>query len=398
MVKGGVNNQILAFTLLLGILLSARPLAAAPRSSALNEEIQKEKRGLEKLRDEIEGKREKSILIKKREGSILSDLERMDDRLRELRKEAALIEPEIKAKDKEMEYLSGEIKELTQEINEKRAIISGRLRSLYQERRGGSLKILFASQDYPDFIRRLHYLQTIARKEGELLALFKEKQLQLEEKKSRLGPAKEQLVHDKEALAQKLAEIRAEKRKKDQLLAKVQDEKSFHEKALAELDEASLQLQTVIKKLEEEQKRLKQPPSGKFSKERGRLGWPNDGEVVALFGRQKHPKFDAYIYRKGIDISPSKGEMVRAVFDGVVIYASGFRGYGMVIIIDHGENYYSIYAHLAKLLVSVGAKAGKNTPIGEVGETGLSQGNHLYFEIRHQGEPMDPLVWLQRRR
>jgi len=134
-----------------------------------------------------------------------------------------------------------------------------------------------------------------------------------------------------------------------------------------------------------------------FAKVKGRLAWPNNGEVVSLFGRQKHPKFNTYVFRKGIEIETSKEENVRAVHEGSVIYADSFKGYGMMVIMDHGENFYSVYAHLGRLLVSVGEKATKNRTIGTVGETGLSEGNRLYFEMRHEGEPIDPLTWLQRR-
>lgn len=384
--------------ILSAVILERIPAAAAEKASSLNEKISREKKELEKLREEIEEKRDKSITIKKREGSVLSQLEEMDRRLRVLQKEADLIELKTREKDIEMGELSTEISGLNEEIREKRGTISKRLRTLYQERQTGSLKILSAARDYPDFMRRLHYLRTIARREGEMLSQFKEKQTELEDKNHQVGIVKDHLVQEKEALAQKLVEIRSEKKKKDQLLTRVRNEKVFYERALAELDESSLQLQMMIKKLEEEKKRLQQPASGKFSKEKGHLSWPSDGQIVSLFGRQKHPKFDTFIYKKGIEIEPSKGDEVRAVYDGTIIFANWFKGYGMVIIIDHGENYYSIYAHLAKLLVSVGDKVGRSRPIGQIGETGLSQGSNLYFEIRHQGEPLDPLTWLQKKR
>lgn len=380
------------------IAIERIPAAAAEKAPSLNEKIKREKKELEKLREEIEEKRDKSITIKKREGSVLSQLEEMDRRLRVLQKEAGLIELKTREKDIEMEELSTVIDGLNKEIREKRGAISKRLRTLYQERQTGSLKILSAARDYPDFMRRLHYLKTIARKEGEILSQFKEKQNELEGKNHQVGMVKEQLVQEKETLARKLAEIRSEKRKKDQLLTRVRNEKVFYERALAELDESSMQLQLMIKKLEEQKSRLRQPASGKFSKEKGRLTWPSDGQIVSLFGRQKHPKFDTFIYKKGIEIEPSRGDTVRAVYDGTIIFANWFKGYGMVIIIDHGENYYSLYAHLAKLLVSVGDKVGRSKPIGQIGETGLSQGSSLYFEIRHQGEPLDPLTWLQKKR
>ena len=392
--KIGVCIVILSATMVFGSTLAR----GAEKTSSLNEKINREKKELEKLKEEIEEKRDKSITIKKREGSILSQLDEMDRRLRVLQKEADLIELKAREKDMEMGDLSATINDLSGDIREKRGTISKRLRIIYQEKQAGSIKILSASRDYPDFMRRLHYLRTIARKEGEMLSQFKEKQAELEGKNRELGAVKGNLIQEKEALAQKLVEIRSEKKKKDQLLTRVRNEKAFYERALAELDESSLQLQMILKKLEEERKRLQQPLPDKFSREKGRLIWPNDGQIVSLFGRQKHPKFDTYIYKKGIEIEPSKGDEVRSIYNGIIIFANWFKGYGMVIIIDHGENYYSIYAHLAKLLVSVGDKVRKNMPIGQIGETGLSQGSNLYFEIRHQGEPLDPLVWLQKKR
>lgn len=393
-----VKKVILCLIALFGVALLGARAIGAEKGAALNDQIQQEKKELEKLKRQIEGKREKNFAVRKKEQSILSALEEMDQRLRVSQKEASFFELKIKEKDNELERLSVEIKGLNGDIEERQKAISKRLRTMYQERQTGSLKILFASQNYSDFLRRFQYLKTIAQKEGEMLSQFKEKQAKSEEKNKEVTEVKRLLIADREVLAQKLIEIRAEKKKKDQLLSKVRNERASYEKVLAELDESSLQLQTLVKTLEDEKKRLQKRFSDKFSKERGRLGWPNDGEVVALFGRQKHPKFDTFIYRKGIEIEPSKGQEVKTVYDGVVIYANWFRGYGMVIIVDHGENYYSIYAHLSKLLVSVGDAVGRNRTIGEVGETGLSQGNRLYFEIRHQGEPMDPLTWLQKRR
>ncbi|MDC4226863.1 MAG: hypothetical protein MPW15_22125 [Candidatus Manganitrophus sp.] len=152
------------------IILERIPAAAAEKASSLNEKISREKKELEKLREEIEEKRDKSITIKKREGSVLSQLEEMDRRLRVLQKEADLIELKTREKDIEMGELSTEISGLNEEIREKRGTISKRLRTLYQERQTGSLKILSAARDYPDFMRRLHYLRTIARKEGEMFS------------------------------------------------------------------------------------------------------------------------------------------------------------------------------------------------------------------------------------
>ncbi len=103
------------------------------------------------------------------------------------------------------------------------------------------------------------------------------------------------------------------------------------------------------------------------------------------------------ITKKGIEISPVRGSAVRNFFDGTVVFADWFRGYGMMIMIDHGENYYSLYADLEKLLVGIGDRIKTRRVIGQIGGTGLSQGSKLYFEIRHKGKAINPTAWLKKR-
>ena len=370
-----------------------------PSSLGVFEQIKKTHAELEKLKKETEGKRKKNIAIRKKEESILSTLEEMDDRLRVRQNEAELIELKIREKENEIDQLSVAVRDLGGDIHQKRAIIARRLRTIYQGKKNVALRVLLASHDYPDFLRRFYYLHAVAKKEGEILSVFKEKYSQSEVKGRQLVLAKEDLEHERMALAQKLSEIRSEKRDKSSLLSRVRDERAYYERALAEIDESSLQLQALVKRLEDEKARTKKRESPeKFSSEKGRLNWPNNGPVVSLFGRQKHAKFDTYVYRRGIEIAPSKGEGVRAIYDGLVVYADWLKGYGMVVMLDHGENYYSMYAHLVKLSVAVADRVAKGRAIGLVGETGLSKEGRLYFEIRHQGEPLDPLTWLQKRR
>lgn len=386
-------------TLILGIWFTGSAVAKEDLS-VINAHIENEKKELKRLENEVNEKQKEKNVLKKQEESVLSTLETIDYRVRALQTDATSIEGKIKKKETEIGYLATALEVLDQSIEERRGLITKRVRTLYQEGSSGLLKILIPSPNYPDFLKRLHYIKTIAEKETDILSLFEEEQLQLEKKTNQLDAMKQQLVSVREPLVGKLSEIGKEKERKHQLLSRVRNEKSYYEKAITELDESSVQLKSLIKKLEEERRKAKEPPLPpltSFAKIKGQLGWPNDGAVVSLFGRQKHPKFDTYVFRKGIEIETSKGEEVRAVYEGLVIYADWFKGYGMMIIMDHGENFYSVYAHLAKLLVSVGEKATKNRTIGTVGETGLSEGNRLYFEMRHEGEPMDPLVWLQKR-
>jgi septal ring factor EnvC (AmiA/AmiB activator) len=119
--------------------------------------------------------------------------------------------------------------------------------------------------------------------------------------------------------------------------------------------------------------------------------------VVSHFGRQKHPTFDTYIQRKGIEIRAAEGSIIRAVLAGTVVYADWLKGYGLVIIADHANGIFSLYAHASKLLTDVGAWIEAGQTIGETGDTGMTGENTLYFELREGAEPVDPLLWLSKR-
>ncbi len=381
------------------LLLCCRPsVSFAETVFDIEQQIQKEKKSLEEMEFAISENKKRSIVSQKKERSLLMELEVIDRRFALLRKEAAMLERKIGEKEKEAKGLSERIREVTLEIEKGRKIILSRVRSIYKEKQGASLKVLFASKDYPDLLRKLQYMKTVAQKEESVLVEFKARHAELAEKKDQLSEVVERMIVDREALAQKIVQSRSERKKKDVLIVSVRKDKVLFKKAASEMILSSEKVLSLIQSLEKKKKEVREVISGKFSKSKGTLRWPNDGRITARFGRQKHPQFNETIFRKGIEIAPAKGGEVRSVFDGTVVFADWFRGYGMMVMIDHGENYYSLYAHLAKLLVGVGDQVAKDRTIGEVGGTGLSREAKLYFEIRHQGEPTNPLSWLQKRK
>jgi septal ring factor EnvC (AmiA/AmiB activator) len=129
----------------------------------------------------------------------------------------------------------------------------------------------------------------------------------------------------------------------------------------------------------------------------GSFLWPAKGKVVSFFGRQKHPTFDTYINKKGIEIEAREGSPIRSVSAGKVVYADWLKGYGLVVIVDHTNGFYSLYAHASKLLVAEGNAVTMGQMIGHTGETGVTEEDTLYFELRKGTTPIDPLKWLVKR-
>lgn len=129
---------------------------------------------------------------------------------------------------------------------------------------------------------------------------------------------------------------------------------------------------------------------------KGLLQMPVKGKIASNFGKFTNEKFNLVGFRSGIDIQSRRGEPIRAVFDGSVVYAAWFKGYGNMIIIDHGNHYYTVYAHAEDLFKTKGATVTTGEVIATVGDSGSLKGPGLYFELRHHGKPIDPLDWIKR--
>jgi septal ring factor EnvC (AmiA/AmiB activator) len=122
---------------------------------------------------------------------------------------------------------------------------------------------------------------------------------------------------------------------------------------------------------------------------------PVKGKIVSLFGKFKNTRYQILNFRSGIEIQTDRGEPIAAVFAGKILYADWFKGYGNMIIIDHGENYYTVYAHIEEAFKSTGDDVDAGEVIATVGDTGSITGPKLYFEVRHHGKPLDPMQWLE---
>ena len=123
---------------------------------------------------------------------------------------------------------------------------------------------------------------------------------------------------------------------------------------------------------------------------------PVKGKIVFLFGTYRTTKFNVKIFRSGIDIQADYGEPIRAIHGGKIIYANWLKGYGNMIVIDHGGDYHTVYAHAQELFKARGDLVEAGEVIATVGDTGSLIGPDLYFEVRHRGKPVDPLKWVKK--
>jgi len=395
--------RVAALAMLAVVAASVSVLAAPPeRKEPLSEKIKKERQSLEKLKGEIKEKKRKTEEAQRKEASVLQQIEEADHRIKLRREDLAAVNAKLREKDREIARTNASLQRLRERITQRQDSIRSRLRVMYKEGPNGQLKLLLASSGYNDLLARSASLRWISRREYQLVEGHRVDHARLETTEAHLLQVRGELQGYQREITTTLAALREERTKKDGLLSRVRSEKAFYERSVGELEKSALRIEGLLRGFEERRRASAsvraQPAGDGLARFKGRLNWPSDGNVVALFGRQKHPKFNTYVQRKGIEIRAAQGSVIRSVGDGVVAFADWMRGYGLLMIVDHGEGFFSLYAHASKLLVNVGATVRANQPIGEIGDTGLTGENTLYFELRQRGAALDPLAWLARRR
>lgn len=386
--------------LMLEAVLGPTVLAGRDRNDPISQKIEQERRTLEKLKDEIQEKKKQADEAAKQKESVLQAIQELDGRHVSSRQERQAIDVKLKQKDHELEQINAQLAALRTRLLERRDSIQARLRAQYMEGRFGYLKALLGAGTYADFQRRFEYLSAVSNREYDLMEAHRADMERLVAAERQRAAARGEMLAFKEQTERKLAEIQGLKRQKRAVLTRILEEKGAYDRAVGELERSAARVDSLLKELEQRRKAAAQRPR------RGSLGsllppgslqWPADGDVVSFFGRQKHPSFETYIERKGIEIRTDEGSPIRAVMAGSVEYADWLKGYGLVLILDHTNGFFSLYAHASKLLCKVGENVRAGQVIGETGDTGMTGESTLYFELREGADPVDPLAWLANR-
>lgn len=369
--------------------------------------------------DELRGVRkeirEKQHLIKKTrkvEETVSSELL---DIVRSLNKK----ESELKQLDRDLLLVEGtigqtehEIERVTQEAQQKQIQIERRLTSLYKAGELGAVRMFFSAESFPQMAENIRYMRSVLEQDKRIFAEYNQKIEELRQLKVRLEQDAARKERLKGSIASKKKEIEQEKQKKSSYLGKVRQDRKSYEVSLKELQINANRLQTMLNRLEELSRRkaaekkdpatrrkplpeLPPVPDRGFASQKGRMRMPVRGEIIETFGKHKHPEFNSYTFSKGVVIAAPAGNDIHAIYEGTVIFADYFKGYGNMIILDHGGGYFSLYAYTSRITRKVGAEVAKGDVVAAVGDIDSAKGPALYFEIRHQGKPVDPAGWVR---
>jgi murein hydrolase activator len=388
-------------------------LIACFASSAWSADAKKQLQGIKK---EI---REKKRLITKTtqvESAVSDELAKIDLSLQSKERSLSDLNRDMKSVEKGLDKTRSEIGMVVKDVEARKKLIQNRLVSVYKAGEVGNIRFLFSSESLPKMLENLRYMKALLENDRQQVAEYNERIAKLQELKTSMEQDVRRKENLKQSIVEKKQEIETEKANKAAYLLKVREDKKTYIASLQELEANSRRLQSIVEKLEAasrkrytaKSRKHSVQPDGKggtnfvppststgFGAQKGRLSLPTQGRIVDSFGRHKHPEFNSYTICNGISIAAPIGADVRSIYSGTIVFSGYFKGYGNMVIVDHGDGFFSLYAHNSKVYKRVGANVAKNELLASVGDVDSPRGSSLYFEIRYQGKPIDPTPWVR---
>jgi septal ring factor EnvC (AmiA/AmiB activator) len=360
------------------------------------------KKELQRIKREMSEKQQKIRRADRKERSILSELDKIDRDIHAGSLELAGQQKRLREAEGSLRDIEKSNAEINRDLVTLKKVYSYRIRALYKMSRSGYAAEVLISDDVGDAVKRIKYLGMIAERDRMMMREYGSALGRLAARQAEIAEKKGDILRRKRAVETKKAELETRKHRKAEILGSVRGEKSLYEQSLRELEESSVSLWAMIKKAERAKKTataaaLPRRTLTTAIPVKSRLPWPVDGQVLTRFGIQRHPQFGTMVFRRGIEIEAHDGESVRAVSDGQVAYADWYKGYGELVILEHGNGLYTLYGNLSRLDLKKGDRVTRGMVIGLAGDTGSPKGSRLYFEIRQNGEAQDPLAWLSKR-
>ncbi|MBC2706002.1 murein hydrolase activator EnvC [Desulfobacula sp.] len=329
-----------------------------------------------------------------KEVEIIERLNEIDYALNKARIKVLALPKEIMRLEGRIESLDRDRKQLSKEIALNREYTGKRLRALYKMNMIGRLDVAGLPPSVFDFFLQQNSLKRIITSDFHIL----EKQKFDFEKFEILEQALQKEIQAKAKLETKfnnqIGIHKKETLKKTWILKEIRQKKKLSLAVVESLKHAALQLDKQISSLQ------KGGTSGlkdfSFSSYQGRLLVPVKGKIISKYGPSRTGDYKSFTFQKGIDIKVERGEPVKSVFKGKVMFAQWLKGYGNLLIINHGDNYYTLYAHVEEIFKQKGESVETGEVIATAGDTGSIKGTCLHFEVRHRGKPVNPMKWLRK--
>ena len=389
------HKTLFLATFILGVssfVFASTVWPAKKTTKEINSLLKDEKKELKILKKKIARQEKLLSSVGKKEGKLLGKLKKINNQIKLKERELKIYQWNSLINKKKLAKLEKNLNINKKELKAQKILLGKRFRQIYKEGPVFPLKVAFSSESWSDLLQRLKYMELVAEHDANLMADYRIRLDGLNGEKESLLAVRAKLVRlEKDALG-KQGEFEKARKDKKYFLKKIKKKKRLGIQTRKELLKARNNLNDLIGKL------LTKLVSGAgldITDKKGRLSLPVKGKILNKFGRQKDKQFASFIVHNGINIRVRTGVSVRSVFDGKVLYNGELEGYGNLVIIGHGKDYHSLYGHLDRISVKQNQMVQTGDIIGLSGDTGSLIGETLYFEMRKNGKPIEPVRWFK---
>lgn len=340
-------------------------------------------------------------------GSVNDRLYTIQQQLEAAQRDYQAVANELKATEEKIAATQAELEKTRARLQVREGVFTKRVRDIYMHGQLSYLDVVLGAKDFSDFSNRLELLRRIIDADITLISDIRKERAAIETAKQELETQRARQAQLRDQAAAKRDEIESRRKEQQAILYQAQNDKAMAEQAYNEYQQSSQAIAEMLRQRAADRAAQAaaaaaqassgggggsdyyQPVSGS-----GALIWPVNGVVTSPYGYRTHPIFGTTIYHSGIDIGVDYGTPVHAADGGVVVEAGWISGYGYAVIIDHGNGLSTLYGHNQELAVSEGQSVSQGQVIAYAGSTGNSTGPHVHFEVRANGDHVDPSAYL----
>ena len=341
-------------------------------------------------------------------GSVNDRLYAIQQQLEAAQRDYQAVANELKATEEKIAAAQAELEKTQARHKVREGVFTKRVRDIYMHGQLSYLDVVLGAKDFSDFSNRLELLRRIIDADITLISDIRQERAAIETAKQELETQRARQAQLRDQAAAKRDEIESRRKEQQAILYQAQNDKAVAEQAYNEYQQSSQAIAEMLRQRAADRAAQAaaaaaqassgggggssdsyQPVSGS-----GAMIWPVNGVVTSPYGYRTHPIFGTTIYHSGMDIGVDYGTPVHAADGGVVVEAGWISGYGYAVIIDHGNGLSTLYGHNQELAVSEGQAVSQGQVIAYAGSTGNSTGPHVHFEVRANGDPVDPSAYL----
>ncbi|MBQ9565824.1 MAG: peptidoglycan DD-metalloendopeptidase family protein [Synergistaceae bacterium] len=377
-------------------------LATIAIAASLDSQIAAEQKKRKDLNRQIEDYHKRIKEMGTQVKGLLGQIDNLQQEEAVAGQELSVLELENKKLQQDIDTLNGVMGKEQAKINDLSGQMRHRIVDMYKYGASEEMNLFVGSENVFEAARAVHLLKLISDHDGSILSQLQARYQNMDLSRKTMDLQRAQLREQSKALQSQREKYKKSIRDTNAFIGNIQKQKALVEQAAREAEEAQKAVGRTIQALtrrKKEQQEAGQKKGGGTDYLAGRgsvFDWPVRGSISSQFGTRVHPVFKTKIKHSGLDIAAPANTPTKAAAGGEVLFVGWMKGYGQVVILDHGRSFTTVYAHLNSTAVREGQVVKAGTVIGRVGKTGTATGYHLHFEVRVNGVVKNPLDYLKR--